>query len=219
MTACVWQRGILEEHYGVPLSSIKFYVGAVEESAHERVSKVSHSLPSNINVVAIQKGQNLSAMLANGEIDALFCANKPSCFAISPNVGYLFPNFKQVEADYYSKTQIFPIMHVVALRRSLYEKHPWIAKSLTKAFAQSLEMAYEPLRERSALRYMLPWLEDHVEETQRLMGTAKWWQDGFEPNKHGIDKFLEYHHQQGLSPRRLKAEEIFAPNTLETFVL
>jgi 4,5-dihydroxyphthalate decarboxylase len=110
-------------------------------------------------------------MLANGEIDVIFSASRPSSMDTSPNVKRLFDNFKEVEADYFKRTNIFPIMHVVALRREVYEANPWIAKTLTKAFKQALDMAYEPLRERSALRYMLPWLEEHVEETQALMGT------------------------------------------------
>lgn len=221
MTAAVWQRGILEDDFGVPLSSVQFYVGAIEASETERISKVPHSLPPDIKVTAIKQGQNLSAMLATGEIDAIFSASKPPSFDTSPDdVGYLFPDFKQVEADYYEKTQIFPIMHVVALKRSVHDANPWVAKTLTKAFAEALNLAYEPLRERSALRYMLPWLEDHVNETTRLMGgNERWWQDGFKENRHVIDKFLEYHHRQGLSKRRLTPEEVFAPSTLETFVM
>ncbi|KAF8862688.1 4,5-dihydroxyphthalate decarboxylase [Acephala macrosclerotiorum] len=220
MTAPVWQRGIIEEEYNVPVSSIHYYVGAIEPSETERVSKVLHSLPTDVKVTSIAKGKNLSQMLEDGEIDAIFSASRPSSFDRSPNVTRLFPDFKKVEADYYQRTKIFPIMHVVAIKKSAYEANPWIAKTLTKAFAQSLEMAYEPLRERSALRYMLPWLEDHVEETQRLMGgDARWWKDGFAENKHVIEKFLEYSYNQGLAKRRFKAEELFAPNTLESFVL
>jgi 4,5-dihydroxyphthalate decarboxylase len=220
VTAPVWQRGIMEDEFGVPITSVDWYVGAIEKSEHTRISKISHSLPPGVKVTAIKQGQNLSEMLANGEIDAIFSASKPSSLDSSPNVKRLFDNFKEVEAEYYKRTNIFPIMHVVALKRSIYEANPWIAKTLTKTFSQALEMAYEPLRERSALRYMLPWLEDHVEETQKLMGDdPKWWKDGFEENKHVIDKFLEYHHKQGLSKRRFKAEEIFAAPALETFVL
>ncbi|KAL1855591.1 hypothetical protein Plec18167_004071 [Paecilomyces lecythidis] len=221
MTAPVWQRGILEEYYGVPMTSLQFFVGAIEKSDHERISKVPHSLPPGINVQAIKQGQNLSEMLANGELDAIFSASQPSTFYTEPDkIKRLFPNFKEVESKYYRDTKIFPIMHVVAIKCSMYRDNPWIAKSLQKAFARALEMAYAPLYERSALRYMLPWLEDHVEETQRNFGgDSHWWKDGFEENKHVIDKFLEYHYQQGLSKRRFKPEEIFAPNTLETFVL
>lgn len=204
----------------MPLSSVQFFVGAVEPSKSERISKVPHSFPSDISVSAIPAGKNLSDMLARGEIDAVFSASRPSSFDTSPDVDYLFPNFKETEAEYYRRTHIFPIMHVVAIKRSVYNKNPWIAQSLTKAFAKALDIGYEPLRERSALRYMLPWLEDNVNETRRLMGgVERWWQDGFKENRHVIDKFLEYHWRQGLSTRRFQPEEIFAPNAMETYVL
>lgn len=216
----MWQRGILEEEFRVPLSSVQFYVGAVEPAKSERISKVPHSLPSGISVSAIPAGKNLSDMLASGEIDAIFSASRPSSFDTSPDVDYLFPNFKEVEAEYYRRTRIFPIMHVVAIKRDVYNKNPWIAESLTKAFARALDIGYEPLHERSALRYMLPWLEDNVSETRRLMDESeRWWQDGFMDNRHVIDKFLEYHWRQGLSTRRFRPEEIFASNALETYVL
>jgi 4,5-dihydroxyphthalate decarboxylase len=210
----------MEEDFGVPITSVDWYVGAIEKSEYPRISKISHSLPPGVQVTAIKQGQNLSEMLANGEIDAIFSASRPSSMDNSPNVKRLFDNFKDVEAEYYKRTKIFPIMHVIALRRSIYDANPWVAKTLTNMFRKALDMAYEPLRERSALRYMLPWLEDHVEETQALMGDdPKWWKDGFLENKHVIDKFLEYHHKQGLSKRRFTAEEIFARPALETFVL
>lgn len=210
----------MEDDFGVPIDSVEWYVGAIEKSEHQRISKVSHSLPPGVQVTPIQQGQNLSEMLALGEIDAIFSASRPSSMDTSPNVKRLFDNFKEVEAEYYKRTNIFPIMHVVALKRSVHEENPWVAKTLTKAFKQALDIAYEPLRERSALRYMLPWLEDHVEETEKLMGDdPRWWKDGFEENKHVIDKFLEYHYKQGLSKRRFSPEEIFAPSALETFVL
>ncbi|KAH0828220.1 hypothetical protein AYO21_03779 [Fonsecaea monophora] len=221
MTAAVWQRGILAEDFGVPLSSVHFYTGAIEPSDKPRHSKVSHAYPADIKVTAIQPGQNLSQMLADGEIDAIFSATKPSSFDTSPEtVTRLFDDFKAIEAEYYARTKIFPIMHVVALKRSVYDANPWIAKSLTKAFARSLEMAYEPLKERAALRYILPWLEDHVEETKRLMGgDDRWWKDGFEANRHVLDKFLQYSFDQGLAQRRFQPEELFAPSTLEDYVL
>ncbi len=218
MTAAVWQRGIMEDDFKVPATSVEFFTGAIEVSREVRKAKLKHSLPAGVKVSEIKEGQNLSQMLADGEIDAIFSATKPSSMGTSPNVGRLFPNFKEVEAEYYNRTKIFPIMHVIAIRRSVYEANPWIAKTLTKAFAKSLEIAYEPLRERAALRYMLPWLEEHVEETESLMG-EKWWKDGFEENKHVLDKFLEYSVRQGLAKRKFKPEELFAPSALESFVL
>ena len=107
---------------------------------------------------------------------------------------------------------------MVALKRSVYDANPWIAKTLQKAFAKSLDVAYDAIRERGALRYILPWLEEHVATTSAVMG-ERWWQDGFQENKHVIEKFLEYSYSQGLAKRRYKAEELFAPNTLESFVV
>ncbi|KAH6721853.1 4,5-dihydroxyphthalate decarboxylase [Leptodontidium sp. MPI-SDFR-AT-0119] len=220
MTAAVWQRGIMEEEFGVPIESVEFFTGAIEPSNTERHSKIPHTLPPGVKVIEIKKGQNLSQMLADGEIDAIFSATKPSSMHTSIKVGYLFPNFKEVEANYYQRFGIFPIMHVVALKRSVYDANPWIAKELTQAFVKSMELAYEPLEERAALRYMLPWLESHVEETKKLMGgSTRWWKDGFEENKHVLDKFLDYHFRQGLSKRRFQPQELFAPSTLETFVV
>jgi len=220
MTAAVWQRGIMEEDFHVPSTSVKFFTGAIEPSEKPRISKISHSPPPGVSITPISQGQNLSQMLADGELDAIFSATKPSSFTTHPDtVKRLFPNFKEVEAEYFARTGIFPIMHVIALKRSVYEANPWIAKTLTKAFAQSLELGYEPLRERAALRYMLPWLEEHVEEAERLMGSSRWWRDGFEENRHVIEKFLEYSFDQGLAKRRFKAEELFAAPALENFVL
>jgi 4,5-dihydroxyphthalate decarboxylase len=178
--------------------------------------KVSHSLPPDVKVTAIQPGQNLSQMLADGYIDAIFSATKPPSFDTSPHVTRLFLDFKKVESEYFKRTGSFPIMHVVALKRSVYDANPWIAKTLTKAFAKPLDMAYEPLQERAALRYMLLWLEEHVDETKELIGG---WKDGFKENRHVLEKFLEYSFKQALARWKFRPEELFAPSSLESFVL
>lgn len=209
----------MEEEFGVPLTAVEFFTGAIEHSAEERRSKIPHTLPEGVRVTPIQPGQNLSQMLADGELDAVFSATKPSSMNTSKSVTYLFPNFKEVEAEYYKRTGIFPIMHVIALKRSVFDAHPWVAQSLTKAFAAALDISYEAMAERAALRYMLPWLEDHVRETQSLMGEGKWWKDGLSANRHVLEKFLQYSYRQGLAKREFRPEELFAPNALESFVL
>jgi len=209
----------MEEEFGVPVDSVQFFTGAIEHSNEERKTKVHHSLPPGVSVTSIKQGQNLSQLLADGEIDAIFSATKPSSFDTCDHVTYLFPNFKEVEAEYFQRTGIFPIMHVVAMKRSVYNANPWIAMELVKAFQKSLDISYEAIAERGALRYMLPWLEDHVSETQRLMGEKRWWQDGFRQNKHVLDKFLEYSFKQGLAKRQFAAEELFAPSALESYVV
>ncbi len=128
----------------------------------------------------------------------------------------LFEEYMEVEQAYYRKTRIFPIMHTVAIRRSLYEQHPWIAMSLYKAFAAAQRETYADLYVTAALKAMLPWLTKHVEDARALMGDD-FWPYGFAPNRETLATFLRYHHEQGLSKRRLEPEELFAPETLESF--
>lgn len=110
-------------------------------------------------------------MLENGEIDALYTARMPSCFASnSPNVGRLFPNYKGIEQDYFRKTGTFPIMHTIVIRREIYNKYPWVAQSMMKALIQAQKQAYDELYQTAALKIMLPWLVSEAEETQKVMG-------------------------------------------------
>ena len=149
--------------------------------------------------------KTLSQMIAAGEIDALHTARAPSTFYSKPDaVKRLFPNYVEVEREYYRRTKIFPIMHVVAIRRELYEANRWIAMSLYKAFVEAQRRAYRSLRETAAHKAMLPWLVAHVEDAVREMG-EDWWPYGFHGNRHVLDTFLRYHHEQGLSQRRLAA--------------
>jgi 4,5-dihydroxyphthalate decarboxylase len=215
MTAPVWIRGILSDEYGVKVTDANYLTGGEEEPG--RQEKLKLSLPPEIHVDPIGPCQTLSSMLEAGEIDALYTARMPSCFRRgAPSVRRLFPDYQEVERAYYRKTRIFPIMHVVVIRRELYEKHPWVAQSLYKAFVLAQKGAYEDLHESAALKTMLPWLSRHVEETEEVMG-RDFWPYGLEPNLHVLSTFLRYHHEQGLSQRRLEPKELFAPETFEAF--
>ena len=215
MTAPVWIRGILSEHYGIPVDSVTYYTGGEEEPG--RAEKIRLDVPPNIKLQPIGETQTLSAMLANGEIDALYTARMPSTFSLGRGaVQRLFTNHKEVEQDYYRKTRIFPIMHTVAIRRDVYEQNRWVAQSLYKAFVEAQRRTYEDLYVTAALKAMLPWLTSHVEETRALMGDD-FWAYGFESNRASLATFLRYHHEQGLSKRLLEPEELFAPETMESF--
>jgi 4,5-dihydroxyphthalate decarboxylase len=215
MTAPVWIRGILSDHYGVPVDSVTYFTGGEEEPG--RSEKLKLDLPSNIKVERIGPDQTLSRMLAEGEIDALYTARMPSSFARGDGrVRRLFENYVDVERDYYRSTGIFPIMHTVAIRREVYEKNRWIAQSLFKAFQQAQELTYRDLGETAALKAMLPWLNAHVEEARREMGDD-FWPYGFEKNKNTLATFLRYSYEQGLSKRPLQPDDLFAPETLEAF--
>jgi 4,5-dihydroxyphthalate decarboxylase len=156
-------------------------------------------------------------MIDSGEIDALYTARAPSTFCgDSGQVKRLFEDYQSVERDYYKKTGIFPIMHVVAIRRDVYEKHRWVAQSLCKAFTLAQRDTYEDLHEMGALKAMLPWLVQHVEDTEKLMG-RDFWSYGLEPNIHVLQTFLRYSFEQGLAKRLLAPAELFAPESLESF--
>ena len=192
-----------------------YATGGEEETG--RCEKIRLDLPPSIRVEPIGPAQTLSQMLADGDIAALQTARMPSSFVRNPErVRRLFPDFADVERDYFRRTRIFPIMHTVVIRRDLYERSPWVAQSLYKAFVAAQRSTYADLRETAALKAMLPWLSAHVEETRREMGDD-FWPYGFAPNRHVLDTFLRYHHEQGLSKRRLAPEELFAPETLEAF--
>jgi 4,5-dihydroxyphthalate decarboxylase len=215
MTAPVWIRGILSDEYGVPVASQRYFTGGEEQPG--RPEKIALSLPPEIRVQPIPADKTLSQMIDSGEIDALYTARAPSSFGRSANVRRLFEDYPAAERAYYLKTKIFPIMHVVAIRRDVYEKHRWIAQSLLKAFTLAQRETYDDLREMGALKAMLPWLVQHVEETEKLMG-RDFWPYGLEAgNRHVLETFLRYSHEQGLAKRLLAPAELFAPESLESF--
>jgi 4,5-dihydroxyphthalate decarboxylase len=217
MTAPVWIRGILQDEYGVPVDGVTYHTGGEEEP--NRTEKLKLDLPPNIRVQPIGAGQTLSAMLRDGSIDALYTARMPSTYRTAGDrVKRLFEDYMEVEQAYFRKTRIFPIMHTVAIRRSLYEQYPWIAMSLYKAFALAQREAYDDLYVTAALKTMLPWLTKHVEDARELMG-EDYWPYGFAPNRAALATFLRYHHEQGLSKKLLEPEELFAPETMESFVI
>ena len=215
MTAPVWIRGILSEHYGVPVDAQPYLFGGEEEVG--RIEKLKLQLPPNIQVHPIGPTQTLSQMLYDGEIDALYTARMPSSFLKGDGrVRRLFADYAPVERAYYRQTGIFPIMHTVVIRREVYEANRWIAQSLTKAFIEAQKHTYQDLTETAALKVMLPWLTAHVEDTRAEMGND-WWSYGLEKNLSVLETFTRYHHEQGLSPRKLDPTELFAPESLEAF--
>lgn len=217
MTAPVWIRGILADEYGVGVESVKYFTGGAEEP--NRPEKLPLSLPPSICLTKIGPDQTLSGMLRDGEIDAMYTARKPSSYeGPTGNVRRLFEDFVDVERSYFRRTGIFPIMHTIVLRREVYEANRWIAMSLYKAFCEAQKRAYKDLQETAALKTMLPWLASHVEDARREMGDD-YWSYGFAKNKATLETFLRYSFEQGLSKRLLTAEELFVPETMESFVI
>jgi 4,5-dihydroxyphthalate decarboxylase len=217
LTANVWIRGILAEHHGVPVDSVAYRTGGLEQPT--RPEKLSLALPATLDIAPLASGRPLSEALAEGEIDALYTPRAPSSFLRGdPRVARLWPDAAAVEADYFATTQIFPIMHTLVLPRRLHAADPWIARSLLKAFTQARDRALALLRETATLPYMLPFLALDYERAVAMLG-PDYWPYGLERNRATLETFLGYHHEQGLSSRRLTPDELFAPETLEEFAI
>ncbi len=217
LTACVWIRGILAEHHGVPVGSVRYLTGGQESPG--RVEKAPLDLGGSARVDGIGPEQTLAAMLADGEVDALYSPRIPGPFtAGDPRVRRLFPDVVGAEKAYWDATHIFPVMHVVVVRKDVYQASPWVAQSLMKAFSQAKRVAEADLYDSSALRVMLPWLLQELEATRALLG-RDFWSYGLADNRDTLATFLRYHHEQGLSHRLVTPEEMFAPEALESFVI
>jgi 4,5-dihydroxyphthalate decarboxylase len=215
MTAPVWIRGILSDDYGVKAADYEHFSGGEEEPG--RIDKLKIDLPPSIRIRPIGETQTLSQMIADGDLDAFVTARVPSTFYSRPgDVKRLFPDYVAAEHAYYQRTKIFPIMHTVVIRRDVYEKNPWVAQALYKALERSKAKMMEHYRQTAAMPAMLPWLVAHLEEARSLMG-EDWWPYGLAPNRHVLDTFLRYHHEQGLSKKRRQPEDLFAKETLESF--
>jgi 4,5-dihydroxyphthalate decarboxylase len=217
LTANVWIRGILAEHYGVAVESVRYRTGGQHQPG--RVAKVAHDVPPEIDIAPIPPDRTLADMLVSGEIDALYTPRTPLPFALGrPEVRRLFPDVRAEEEGYYRQTGIFPVMHVVVLRRDVYETRPWLTQSLFKAFEEARRLAAVRLAETAASRDMLPWLYAEAERTRDLMGPS-WWSYGLTGNEEGLAAFLRYSSEQGLARRSLTPAELFAPETLESYVI
>ena len=215
LTACVWARAILEDRHGVKPSDIVWVRGGMSDAG--RVEKIALSLPPSIRLEDAPGGRTLNAMLEAGEIDGLIGPRAPLAFeGGDPRVGWLFADPVSAAEPYFRETGIFPIMHVLGVRRSLAEAHPWLPFALTKAFTRAKDIAVARLLDPSASKVTLPFAEERVREAQGLMG-ADFWAYGLEANRVVLEAFLRAHHAQGLSDRLLGVEELFCSATVETF--
>lgn len=209
MTASVWIRGHLQHEYGVDLSTIKWVEGAINRVGdHGEPDLVPLVRP--VDISRNETGKSLSQLIDEGELDAIIGTSLPECRRTNPFVRRLFPNFREIEKAYYGRTGIFPIMHCIAIRRTTYEAHPWIAKSLFDAFCKSKQIALERMRYVGALRYMLPWMTDDIDEVEELFGMDHW-QYGLEANRHVLEEFMQYQVEHGIIPAKIPLEKVFVP--------
>lgn len=214
MTAAVWIRGLLSAEFGVAPDSVRYVTGGLDTP--EPMNMPSVKLYRRVDISDAPAGESLAAMLVLGDLAALYTAKMPTAFSEGAGtIRRLFPDFGKIERAYYGRTRIFPIMHTIVIQLEIHERHPWLAGSLFRAFGDAKRLAEEALYDTDALRTMLPWMIESIEEAKRTMG-PDWWPYGFRANRHVLDTFLGYHFEQGLSERRLAPEDLFPPEFLET---
>jgi 4,5-dihydroxyphthalate decarboxylase len=216
LTANVWARALLEDDYGVKPSDIHWVRGGIEQTG--RPEKIAIKLPADVTLEDAPAGKSISTLLGEGAIDGFIAPRPPALPKGTPDVGWLFADPVAAAKDYYKRTSIFPIMHLVGVRRELAEKHPWLPSAVLKAFEQAKQAALALLSDTSATKVTLPFVEERLAEARALMG-EDFWSYGVAPNRKTLETFLRHHHAQGLSPREVKVEELFHEGTLETFKL
>ncbi|MEX2628361.1 MAG: ABC transporter substrate-binding protein [Tistlia sp.] len=213
LSANVWARALLEDDHGVRPSDVTWVRGGMETPG--RPEKIPLQLPPEIRLEQAPEGRSLNALLAEGEIDGFMGPRTLSCFDQGhPKVRRLFRDPTSAAADYYRRSGIFPIMHLLGLRREIAEAQPWLPAALLKAFGRSKAAALALLSDTSATKVTLPFVEEQLAAARALMG-EDYWSYGVAGNRPVLENFLDHHHRQGLSKRRLTIEEIFHPATLE----
>jgi 4,5-dihydroxyphthalate decarboxylase len=206
MTAAVWIRGHLAHQYGVDLTTIRWVEGATNEGGrHGDPSAPALLKPARIE--HDEKGRSLRDLLVSGEIDAVASSQRP---LPHPDIAPLFPDSRAVERAYYRATRIFPIMHLVVIRRDVYERHPWIATSLYKGFVEAKAKALARLRKTGAHPSMLPWVHHDVEEINEVFGGDPY-PYGIEPNRPTLEALVRYMAEQHFIPQPIPIAELFVP--------
>ena len=215
LTAVVWARSILQDDYGVNPEDVTWVRGGIDTPG--RPEKIKLDLPPGVTIEAAPEGRTISDLLDKGEIDAFIAPRPPSGAALSnPNVAWLFDDPTTVAKDYYRRTGIFPIMHVVGIRKELAEQNRWLPAAVFKAFGDSKAKALELLADTSATKVTLPFVEEQLKAARETLGND-FWSYGVEPNRKTIEAFLHHHHAQGLSCRKVGLDELFHPSTYESY--
>lgn len=214
LTANVWARAILEDDFGVKPSDIQWVRGGIADA--DRPEKIKITLPTDVHLEDAPPGKSISALLAEGAIDGFIAPRPPALPRNTPNVGWLFSDPVAAAQDNFKRTGVFPIMHLVGVRRTIVEQHPWLPAAVFKAFSEAKNAGLELLADPSASKVTLPFMEERVAEARATMGDD-FWSYGLHANRKTLEVFLKHHHAQGLSSRLVTPEELFHPGTHEQF--
>jgi 4,5-dihydroxyphthalate decarboxylase len=213
-TAVTYARGILMHDAGVALSSIHWLQAGVNQPG--RREKVALHLPEGV-VLEPRPDTSLDAMLRTGEVDAVISAQPPAAFvAGDPSVRRLFDDPLVLEEGYWKATGIFPIMHVVAIRRDVMDAHPWVAGNLVSAFEEAKRRSIARVSDATISRFPLPWAQLRAEAARAMFG-EDFWPYGLDANRTTLSAFLDYAYEQGVAGSRITPEDLFAPSTHKPF--
>ncbi|WP_037366148.1 ABC transporter substrate-binding protein [Amycolatopsis orientalis] len=212
----VWMKGVLAQEYGVRPEQMRWVIGGTDHPIPS-FDWVPQPVPDGVSVRHAGAGETLAAMLESGEIDALLSVDVPqSVLDGSGRIRRLFPDCASVEREYFARTGIFPMMHVVAIRKDFHQAHPGAAKAVYDAFLAAKDRTRKTYLDQAAKQHMgliTPWFSDLFERNRRLL-SDDWWPYGVEKNRLAVDTFLRYHHEQGLSRTQLTSDDIFVPELL-----
>jgi 4,5-dihydroxyphthalate decarboxylase len=208
-TAAIFVRGLMQHDLGVDLSGIEWVQGAVNEPGSYGNPSLMPLLKP-VKITPNNSGRSLSELLESGDIQAVIGSNLPRSLNRHPDVVRLFPDYRPREQDYFRRTRIFPIMHLIVIRRDLYEQQPFVATSLYDALSAAKDWAWQKMRFPGTLRYMLPWLPADLEELDTLFG-GDCWPYGVEPNRPTLEALVTYMAEQGLIAEPIPIEKLFVP--------
>ena len=209
-TAAVIIRGMLKDEYGVDFSGCHWVQGATNSAGTHGSPGPLPQLPGRLDRAEQRPGRSLSDLLARGDIQAIIGSGLPHSLKTSPDVQRLFPDFHAVEMESYRRTRVFPIMHLVAMRRDVYERNPFIAKSLYKAMTDAKNIALKKMRDLGTLRYMLPGMAAELDEIDDVFGGDPW-PYGIEPNRPTLEALVRYLAEQSMIKAPIPLEELFVP--------
>ena len=216
MSSHTWIRGFLQDVYGVKPEEMQW----IETTKSSDGGKLNsgfgkYFLPKDFPLKRGPEGVDESELILSGEVDALITAIEPKAYTDGhPKIRRLFPNVRAVEKEYYKKTGVFPIMHVVAVRKDFADANPSLPKKLFSMYSEAKQAAYDDLEAAEVLKVTLPWVNQDLAETRALMG-ENFWPYGVKSNRKELELVMRYTHEQGLAKRKLSVEEIFHPSTLE----
>lgn len=215
LTANVWARAILQDDFGVSPADMHWVRGGIDTP--DRPEKIKLQLPPDVRLENAPEGMTISDMLDRGDIDGFIAPRPPSGAALhNPNVGWLFDDPTATAKDYYRRTGVFPIMHVVGVKKELAAAHPWLPGAVLKAFTQAKAVALEKLADTSATKVTLPFVEEQLKAARDAMGDD-YWAYGVAASRRTLETFVRHHFAQGLSSRLMSVDEIFHPATYESY--